>query len=63
MELINQTNLNKQVKNLIVEEDMQSVSEASFFKSLWQQTAPLFRAPLLKNTVKLFYLVTIIYMT
>ncbi|CAH0673815.1 unnamed protein product [Spodoptera exigua] len=35
----------------------------SFLKSVWQQTVPLFKAPLLKETLRLFYLVAVIYMT
>lgn len=52
------------VKKLIEDEENQAqVSEGSILKSLYQQTVPLFKAPLLKNTLKLFYLVVIIYMT
>ncbi|KAI8421226.1 hypothetical protein MSG28_008288 [Choristoneura fumiferana] len=45
------------------EEDQSSASQGSFFRAVWEQTAPLFRPPLLKNTLKLFYLVVVIYMT
>ncbi|KAL4702818.1 hypothetical protein ACJJTC_003976 [Scirpophaga incertulas] len=52
------------VKKLIEDEENQAQgNQGSIFKSLYQQTMPLFQAPLLKNTLKLFYLVTIIYMT
>ncbi|XP_049870528.1 synaptic vesicle glycoprotein 2C-like [Pectinophora gossypiella] len=52
------------VKKLQAEkEDQPTLVEGSFLRSLWQQTMPLFKAPLLKDTLKLFYLVTVIYMT
>ncbi|CAG4946184.1 unnamed protein product [Colias eurytheme] len=51
------------VKKLIDEQEQTSNQEESFLRVLWQQTAALFRPPLLSVTLKLFYLVTIIYMT
>ncbi|XP_075976335.1 synaptic vesicle glycoprotein 2C-like [Anticarsia gemmatalis] len=52
------------VKKLIEDSESQnSQSQASFFASIWQQTVPLFKQPLLKDTLKLFYLVVVIYMT
>uniref|UniRef100_A0A2A4JL38 Major facilitator superfamily (MFS) profile domain-containing protein n=1 Tax=Heliothis virescens TaxID=7102 RepID=A0A2A4JL38_HELVI len=52
------------VKKLLEDTENQSTeAKVSFFKSVWQQTVPLFRAPLLKETVRLFYLVAVIYMT
>ncbi|CAH2040158.1 unnamed protein product, partial [Iphiclides podalirius] len=39
------------------------VGESSFVKALWEQTVALFRPPLLKETLRLFYLVAVIYMT
>ncbi|KAI5630930.1 synaptic vesicle glycoprotein 2C-like [Phthorimaea operculella] len=51
------------VKRLITEQEGQSMLNVSFFRSLWLQTVPLFQAPLLKDTLKLFYLVAVIYMT
>ncbi|CAG9580138.1 unnamed protein product [Danaus chrysippus] len=47
----------------IVDKAEQASEKESFFKTMWHQTAALFRPPLLKVTLKLFYLVTIIYMT
>ncbi|XP_063387507.1 synaptic vesicle glycoprotein 2C-like [Cydia fagiglandana] len=52
------------VKKLVEdEEDASSLSHETFFKALWHQTVQLFRPPLLKNTLKLFYLIVVIYMT
>ncbi|KOB70227.1 putative SV2-like protein 1, partial [Operophtera brumata] len=51
------------IKKLIEDDNSHSICHASFFRSLWQQTVPLFQRPLLKDTLKLFYLVVIIYMT
>ncbi|RVE44301.1 hypothetical protein evm_011025 [Chilo suppressalis] len=52
------------VKKLIEDEENQAQgSEGSILKSLYKQTVPLFKPPLLKNTMKLFYLVIVIYMT
>ncbi|KAG6465762.1 hypothetical protein O3G_MSEX015374 [Manduca sexta] len=52
------------VSKLLEDEENQSiVLEGCFLRSLWQQTAPLFRSPLRKDTLSLFYLVIIIYMT
>ncbi|XP_028161193.1 synaptic vesicle glycoprotein 2C-like [Ostrinia furnacalis] len=53
------------VRKLIEEEGDQSatVADCSFFKSICMQTVPLFKPPLFKNTLKLFYLVVVIYMT
>ncbi|CAH2210680.1 jg18828, partial [Pararge aegeria aegeria] len=50
------------VKKLI-DDSEESTCEESFLKAMWQQTTALFRPPLLKITLKLFYLVTVIYMT
>ncbi|XP_023940993.1 synaptic vesicle glycoprotein 2C-like [Bicyclus anynana] len=50
------------VKKLIYEIE-ESTCEESILKAMWQQTTALFRPPLLSVTLKLFYLVTIIYMT
>lgn len=54
-----------QVSKLIEEDENKpaSMNDCSFVKSLIQQTVPLFKPPLLKNTLKLFYLVIVIYMT
>ncbi|XP_026330339.1 synaptic vesicle glycoprotein 2C-like isoform X2 [Hyposmocoma kahamanoa] len=55
---------NLPVQKLIPEKGNQQVDEqGSFLRSLWQQTVPLFQAPLLRDTIKLFYLVAVIYMT
>ncbi|XP_063893979.1 synaptic vesicle glycoprotein 2C [Helicoverpa armigera] len=52
------------VKKLLEDSENQSTeAKVSFFRSVWQQTVPLFRAPLLKETLRLFYLVAVIYMT
>ncbi|KAJ2947316.1 hypothetical protein O0L34_g17029 [Tuta absoluta] len=51
------------VKRLITEQEGQTMMHVSFFRSLWLQTVPLFQAPLLKDTLKLFYLVAVIYLT
>lgn len=52
------------VKKLLEDSETQnSLGQVSFFTSIWQQTAPLFKQPLLKNTLILFYLVAVVYMT
>ncbi|CAH2085862.1 unnamed protein product [Euphydryas editha] len=50
------------IKKLIDQPD-QSCNQGSFLRAMWEQTAALFKPPLLKTTLKLFYLITIIYMT
>ncbi|CAH0723972.1 unnamed protein product, partial [Brenthis ino] len=50
------------VKKLIDEGD-QNTKQEFFLKAIWQQTTALLKPPLLKVTLKLFYLVVIIYMT
>ncbi|XP_046967511.1 synaptic vesicle glycoprotein 2C-like [Vanessa cardui] len=47
----------------LLDQSEESTNQDSFLKVMWEQTAALFRPPLLKVTLKLFYLVTIIYMT
>ncbi|XP_045485236.1 synaptic vesicle glycoprotein 2C isoform X1 [Pieris rapae] len=53
------------VKKLMQEQEIATTltETDSFFSALWQQTTALFRRPLLKDTLKLFYIVTVIYMT
>ncbi|XP_072929403.1 uncharacterized protein [Epargyreus clarus] len=51
------------VKKLVDEQEETKASQESFLKAMWQQTTALFRPPLLKVTLKLFYLVIVIYMT
>ncbi|VVD01474.1 synaptic vesicle glycoprotein 2C-like [Leptidea sinapis] len=51
------------VTKLSDEQETSQEKTDSFFKALWQQTTALFRPPLLRTTLKLFFLVTIIYMT
>ncbi|CAH0582863.1 unnamed protein product [Chrysodeixis includens] len=52
------------VQKLLEDSEHQSSDhQDSFFKSIWQQTVPLFRGALLKDTLRLFYLVAVIYMT
>lgn len=52
------------VKKLIPDnEDQTAEAQDSFLKSLWHQTVSLFKPPLLKDTMRLFYLVIVIYMT
>ncbi|XP_068627103.1 uncharacterized protein [Battus philenor] len=38
-------------------------SETTFLHKIWNQTAPLFKPPLLKNSLKLYYLLLSAYMT
>ncbi|XP_013166998.1 PREDICTED: synaptic vesicle glycoprotein 2A-like isoform X2 [Papilio xuthus] len=38
-------------------------SDVSFVRKMWNQTAPLFKPPLLKNSLKLYYLLLSAYMT
>ncbi|XP_037867726.2 synaptic vesicle 2-related protein isoform X2 [Bombyx mori] len=50
------------VKKLVLnEEGNVSSKDVPFLRSLWQQTVPLFKPPLLFGTIKLFYLTSIIY--
>ncbi|KAI8421234.1 hypothetical protein MSG28_008293 [Choristoneura fumiferana] len=47
-----------------LEEPLQLVnSGASFLRKMWDQTAPLFKPPLLKNNLKLYYILLCAYMT
>ncbi|CAK1579004.1 unnamed protein product [Parnassius mnemosyne] len=50
-------------KLLLDDDENSTVGEDSFLKALWEQTVALFRPPMLKETLRLFYLVTVIYMT
>ncbi|XP_045767292.1 synaptic vesicle glycoprotein 2C-like [Maniola jurtina] len=47
----------------LIDDSEETACEESILKAMWQQTTALFRPPLLKVTLKLFYLVTIVYMT
>ncbi|KAJ0177598.1 hypothetical protein K1T71_006471 [Dendrolimus kikuchii] len=52
------------IKKLLADEETQSSAHhETLFKSLWHQTVPLFQPPLLKQTLKLFYIVIVVYMT
>ncbi|CAK1543795.1 unnamed protein product [Leptosia nina] len=51
------------VKKLAEEQENTAADTGSFLSIVWQQTTALFRGPLLKDTLKLFYLVVVIYMT
>ncbi|XP_053605266.1 synaptic vesicle glycoprotein 2B-like [Plodia interpunctella] len=52
------------VNMLISDKEYQATKgDESLFRSLWNQTFPLFRPPLLKRTLHLFSLVIIIYVT
>ncbi|KPJ14131.1 Synaptic vesicle glycoprotein 2A [Papilio machaon] len=52
------------VTQIYVEEStFRSPSDLSFVRKMWNQTAPLFKPPLLKNSLKLYYLLLTAYMT
>ncbi|KPI99493.1 Synaptic vesicle glycoprotein 2B [Papilio xuthus] len=51
------------ITKLIVDADQTVTREDSFVKAMWEQTVALFRPPMLRETLRLFYLVTVIYMT
>ncbi|XP_063387517.1 putative transporter svop-1 [Cydia fagiglandana] len=50
------------VDAVYMEESLQ-VEASSFLRRMWQQTAPLFKPPLLKNNLKLYYILLCAYMT
>ncbi|KAI5637580.1 major facilitator superfamily domain-containing protein [Phthorimaea operculella] len=49
----------------VIKEETQSKPEVSttIFRKIWNQTAPLFQPPLLKNSLKLYFLLLCAYMT
>ncbi|XP_023940965.1 putative transporter SVOPL [Bicyclus anynana] len=52
------------VKSIFLEEAaMPDHSNKSFLCKMWNQTAPLFQPPLLKNSLKLYYILLCAYMT
>ncbi|KAJ8718809.1 hypothetical protein PYW07_016365 [Mythimna separata] len=51
------------VTHVYLEEPPVDHSETSALKQMWNQTAPLFKPPLLKNSVILYYLLLTAYMT
>ncbi|KAJ8724634.1 hypothetical protein PYW08_016108 [Mythimna loreyi] len=51
------------VTHVYLEEPPVDSSETSVLKKIWNQTAPLFKPPLLKNSVILFYLLLTAFMT
>ncbi|XP_047998591.1 putative transporter svop-1 [Leguminivora glycinivorella] len=50
------------VDAVYMEESLQ-VEASSFLRRMWDQTAPLFKPPLLKNNLKLYYILLCAYMT
>ncbi|XP_073952742.1 synaptic vesicle glycoprotein 2C-like isoform X2 [Choristoneura fumiferana] len=53
-----------ELDTVYLEEPLQLVnSGASFLRKMWDQTAPLFKPPLLKNNLKLYYILLCAYMT
>ncbi|XP_069357507.1 putative transporter SVOPL [Maniola hyperantus] len=52
------------VKSIFLEETaMPDNGHVSFMRKMWNQTAPLFQPPLLKNSLKLYYILLCAYMT
>nr|XP_026498440.1 organic cation/carnitine transporter 7-like [Vanessa tameamea] len=52
------------VKSIFLEEfETPNNANASFLRKMWNQTAPLFKPPLLKNSLKLYYILLCAYMT
>ncbi|KAJ8724633.1 hypothetical protein PYW08_016107 [Mythimna loreyi] len=51
------------VTHVYLEEPPVVSSESSVLKKIWNQTAPLFKPPLLKNSIILYYLLLTAYMT
>ncbi|XP_039750535.1 organic cation/carnitine transporter 7-like [Pararge aegeria] len=52
------------VKSIFLEETaMPDSGNATFLRKMWNQTAPLFQPPLLKNSLKLYYILLCAYMT
>ncbi|KAJ8718810.1 hypothetical protein PYW07_016366 [Mythimna separata] len=51
------------VMQVYLEEPPQDSSEISVMKKIWNQTAPLFKPPLVKNSAILYYLLLCAYMT
>ncbi|CAG9580242.1 unnamed protein product [Danaus chrysippus] len=49
------------VKDIYLSEDCQESSTSVTLQSLWRQLAPLFKPPLLKRTLLLYYLTFVIY--
>ncbi|XP_063547966.1 synaptic vesicle glycoprotein 2A-like [Cydia strobilella] len=49
--------------DVVYMEECLQVEASSFFRRMWQQTAPLFKPPLLKNNLKLYYILLCAYMT
>lgn len=62
---IRQSKLSKfQVETVYLDDMIQDTStDKSFLRKMWKQTAPLFKPPLLKNSLKLYYLLLCAYMT
>ncbi|XP_072949756.1 putative transporter svop-1 [Epargyreus clarus] len=52
------------VTSVFLEETLRSEDvDTSFVRRMWNQTAPLFKPPLLKNSLKLYYMLLCAYMT
>ncbi|XP_063367305.1 synaptic vesicle glycoprotein 2C-like [Cydia amplana] len=49
------------VKKLILNENCAPAQGQPLLRSLWQQTAPLFRPPLLWRTLQLYYITAVVY--
>ncbi|XP_049692943.2 uncharacterized protein LOC110371578 [Helicoverpa armigera] len=51
------------VMSVYLDESRANSTETSLMKKMWNQTAPLFKPPLLKNSIILYYLLLTAYMT
>jgi hypothetical protein len=54
--------VNFQVKTLMLE-DYTSKKKMSVLRAVYEQSAPLFRPPLVWRTIQLFYIVGVVYVT
>lgn len=53
-----------QVSKVYLEEaPVMTSHKTTFIRHLWNQTAPLFKPPLLKNNIKLYFILMCAYMT
>ncbi|XP_037867556.1 putative transporter svop-1 [Bombyx mori] len=51
------------VSSVYLDEEPVLMENSSFFRKMWDQTAPLFKPPLLKNSLMLYYILMCAYMT
>ncbi|CAH0724011.1 unnamed protein product, partial [Brenthis ino] len=51
------------VKTIILEETFMADEKVPFYRKIWNQTAPLFKPPLLKNSLMLYYILLCAFMT